>query len=526
MNDNETEYELTLHDYIDILRRRALLMIAVFIVVIVTASAFAILLPPVYQSSGTILIESQQISKDIIASSVTGFASERIEVIKQRVMTRENLLRIIKKYNLFRSENESRVTSELIDDLRDRIEIQMLSTSLGGNRRSKTTIAFSLSFEDRYANLAYQVTNELVTLFLDENIKSRVERATETTQFLSQEAKRLKIDLEKMESLVAAYKQEHAGSLPQNLSLKTAILQRTEIALAELDRDYKATENELKRLERELSASKSGLGVIETPVYRLKQLKAEYRRASTNYKDTHPTIRALKRKIEMLEKGDVSEEDIATPATDTGGMIDSELITKIETLILTTKERLKSIDDQRKPMRAKIALYEKQIIKTPQVELGLSSLLRDHSNAKKKYEEIQAKELSAQIAENLEGENKSERFSLIDPPLLADKPIKPNRAKILLIGLFLALAAAGGIAFLLEILNQRIRGKGALTAVLGESPLVEIAYITTTDEHLQYKRLIKKIIIGIVVFLVITLAIVHFAYMELDLLFYKILARL
>lgn len=524
MNDNETVYELTLHDYIDILRRRALLMVASFIVVIVIASALAILLPPVYQSSGTILIESQQISTSIIESSVTGFASERIEVIKQRVMTRENLLRIIKKYNLFRSKNESRVSSELIDDLRKRIKITMLSTSTGGRRRNQATIAFSIAYEDRYAKLAYGVTNELVTLFLDENIKSRVERATETTQFLSQEAKRLKTDLEKMEALVAAYKQEHASSLPENLSLKTSILQRTETTLANLNRDYEATANELQRLELELSSAKQGMDTVETPVYRLKQLKAEYRQASINYKDTHPTIRALKRKIEMLEKGAVSEEDIATSAT--GALINSELALKLETLITTAKGRLESIDNQRKPMRKKIALYEKQIIETPQVELGLSSLLRDHSNAKKKYEEIQAKQLSAQIAENLEGENKSERFSLIDPPLLADIPIKPNRLKIVLMGLFIALAAAAGIAFLLEMLNQRIRGKGALTAILGESPLVEIAYITTTDERLQHKRIIKKIIIGIVIFIVVSLVTVHIAYMELDLLFYKILARL
>ena len=520
MNEKDTEYALTLHDYFDIIRRRALVMFAAFIVVVVAASTLAILLPPIYQSSGTILIESQQISNKIIETSVSGYARERIEVIKQRVMTRENLLRIMKKYNLFRNKNDSRVTSELINNLRQRIVI-----SLQGGRRGKT-IAFSISFEDRHAELAYGVTSELVTLFLDENIKSRVESATETTNFLSQEAKRLKTDLEKMETLVAAYKQEHAGSLPENLGLKTAILQRTELSLANLDREYKATENELKRLERELTAAKSGLDVVETPIYRLKQLKAEYRQASVNFKDTHPTIRALKRKIEMLEKGAVTEEDIATPATETGVLINNELVLKIETLIGTAKDRLKSIDSQRKPMRKKISLYEKQILKTPQVELGLSSLLRDHSSAKKKYEEIQANQLTAQVAENLEGENKSERFSLIDPPLLADKPIKPNRVKIFMLGLIMALAAAGGIAFLLETLNQRIRGKGALTAVLGYSPLVEIPYITTSDEHVKQKTLIKNSLIGFAIFIVVSLIVVHFAYMELDLLFYKILARL
>lgn len=524
MSEHDSEYELTLYDYIDILRRRAVVMAATFLVVISAASAFAILRPPIYQSSGTILIESQQISSTIIASSVTGFASERIEIVKQRVMTRENLLRIIKKYNLFESKGESRVTSVLVNDLRSRIEIEMLSTSLGGGR-GQATIAFSISFEDGSAEKAYGITSELVTLFLDENVKARVERATETTKFLSQEAKRLKTDLEKMESLVAAYKQEHSKSLPENLSLKTSILQRTESALANLDRDYKATENELQRLELQLFAAKSGSDPVDTPLNRLKQLKAEYRQAIISYKETHPTIRALKRKIGELEKNALAENDIAIPITVTGVLINRELVLQLETLITTSKERLESLNNERKPMRRKISQYEKQIIETPQVELALSSLLRDHSSAKEKYEEIQTKQLNAQIAENLEGANKSERFSLIDPPFLADRPIKPNRKKIILLGLLLAFAAAGGLAFLLEMLNKRLRGKGAVTAVLGYAPLVEIPYITTSEEHEKRKILIIKIGTGLVVFIITSLAILHFTYMELDLLFIKIFSR-
>lgn len=526
MSEINNEYELTLQDYIDILRRRVWLMASIVVVVVGGAMAFAILLPPVYQSSGTILVEAQQISSKIIESSVTGLASERIAVIKQRVMTHENLLRIIKKYNLFNSENESRVTSALVRNLRKRIAINMLSSSVSNRRRGQATIAFSIAYEDRRAELAYRVTSELVTLFLDENIKSRVERATETTQFLSQESNRLKADLEKMESIVASYKQKNANALPQNLSLKTAILQRTEIALAELDRDYKSTENELKRLELELSAAKSGLDTSETPNSRLQQLKLEYYQASINYTESHPTIRGLKRKIEMLEKGTITEQGTTTATNDIGVLISNDLVRNLETQVKTAKERLDSIDEQRKPMRIKVVRFEKDIIKTPLVEQGLSSLLRDHQSAKRKYEEIQAKQLSAQIAENLEGENKSERFTLIDPPILADKPIKPNRLKILMLGIFLAFAAAVGVVFLLEMLNQRIRGKGALAAILGENPLAEIPYITTSNEQLEQKALIVKASIGLAVFFVISLIVIHFAYMELDLLFFKVLARL
>jgi len=516
-NDSNAEYELTLHDYIDILRRRALLMVAVFLLVIITALSFALLLPPVYQSSGTILIESQQISSEFISNSGASFAGERIEVIKQRVMTRENLLRIIRKYNLFSSGVGSRVTSELIDDIRERVDISLLNNNLSGRR---TTIAFSISFQDRHPAQAYQVTNELVTLFLDENIKSRVERATETTAFLEQEASRLKVDLEKIETLVASYKQEHGDALPEHLSLKVDILQRTEAALARLDREYQATQNELNRLDLELTSATEGKGVAGT-MSELEMLRAEYRAAVINYKETHPTVRSLKRKIAALEEaGDSPESAENNPG------LNSALVFKIKTLISTEKGRLASLQAQRKPLRQKLLDLEQQIIKTPQVELALSSLLRDHSNAQKKYEEIQSKQLGAQIAENLEGENKSERFSLIDPPLLADKPIKPNRFKIIILGLFAAFAAAGGIAILLEMLNQRIRGKGALTTALGQAPLVEIPYITTTEERIRQKRLIKKVIIAAIGLFIASLLIVHFAYMELDLLFFKILARI
>jgi len=517
-NNNDIKFELTLHDYIDIFKRRLLVMVGVFVPVFLLGLAIALILPPVYLSTGVILIESQKISKSIISSSITGFASERIAVIKQRVMTRENMLAIMTKYNLFQA-NETRVTSELIDNLRKRIEIEMVAGNMPANRRQRnnSTVAFSISFEDRYAELAYGVTNELVTLFLEENIKSRVELASETTRFLSREAKRLKVNLEKMEGLVAAYKQKHANSLPENLGLKTGILQRTESMLAELNRDYKSTENELQRLELE----KSGLGIIGST---LSQLKSEYRQAQISYKDTHPTIRALKRKIEILEKEKARNDRaiINGTASSMDPLYNNDQAIQLDSLILSTKERLSSLDTQRIPMRKKIAEYEKQIIKTPQVELGLSSLLRDHSSAKLKYEEIQAKQLSAQIAENLEGENKSERFTLIEPPLLADKPIRPNRLKIIFMGLIMAFGAAGGLVFLLEMLNQRIRGKSALAAATGFSPLVEIPYITTSDELLMRKNLIMRSSIAIGVLFVLSLFIVHFTYMDLGLLFTQI----
>ena len=137
------EYQLTLQDYLSIMRRRALPMGIAFVIILGVAIAVALLVPPVYESSATIMVESQQIPKELVQTSVTGYADERIEVIKQRVLTRDNLLRIISKYGIFAHENKHYTPSELIDAMRNLIEIVNISSDIQGRQNSSASIAFS-----------------------------------------------------------------------------------------------------------------------------------------------------------------------------------------------------------------------------------------------------------------------------------------------------------------------------------------------------------------------------------------------
>ena len=95
-----TEYEMSVNDYIAIIKHHAVLLIVSCAAILGVSIAVAMSLPPTFESSGTILIESQQISPELVAANNSTFADERIEVIRQRVMTRENLAAIIDKYNL------------------------------------------------------------------------------------------------------------------------------------------------------------------------------------------------------------------------------------------------------------------------------------------------------------------------------------------------------------------------------------------------------------------------------------------
>ncbi len=516
----KSEYEFTLNDYLSVLKRRALLLGLSFTAILGVSLMVAIAIPPVYESTGTILVESQQISSDLVSANNSTFADERIEIIRQRVMTREHLMRIIDKYKLFAMTGKRLTVSEKVNEMRNAITVALVSAAVKG--RGQVTIAFRLSFEHEQPDVANKVANELITLFLDENIKQRTERASETTDFLTQEANKLRVELEVLENKLADFKQEHGNSLPEHQELRMNMLSRAELELKDVDRDYKTAHEELRFLDLELSAAGTGLtsrssgsNLAADAPQDLGSLKAEYLRLLSLYKDAHPDVRALKRKIAALEEsGDADGE--APVSLD---------VARVQARIAATQARIGSLSRQKQELLSKMDAYEGQILEAPQVERGLVTLMRDHDNARKKYEEIRTKEMSAKISESLEQENKAERFVLLEPPRMPEKPVRPNRKKVVALGFFLALAGSGALVMLLEMLNQRVRGADALASVLGKRVLLSIPYITTKSELSRRSKWLKLLVLSVVVLITTLLVLVHFLYLPLDLLLFKALAR-
>ncbi|HET6892399.1 MAG TPA: Wzz/FepE/Etk N-terminal domain-containing protein [Pyrinomonadaceae bacterium] len=514
------EYSLTLNDYVTILRRRAWLMVLIFFAVLSIALAGAIALKPIYQSTGTILVESQIVSPELIQGSPGGYVDEQIEVIRQRVLTRENLLKIIEKHQLYKEGDESLTVSEKIELMRAQVMLEPVRATAKG-KKNAVTIAFQLSFEGRSPEIAHGVANDLVTLFLNENVRSRTERAGEATDFLTHEADRIKKELDTYESQIAEYKQRHGNALPQHLELTMTMLSRAESELQQVERDRRLADDELKALEAEQKAVNSeGLASgTNLDAAGADALKAEYTRLSSLYKESHPDLRALKRRIAALE----SSADGGSSTANYSPVSIAQQKTSVKLNVV--RQRINDLGEQQRVLRGRIQAHERQISQTPQVERALSILMRDYDNAQKKYAEIRAKQMSAQVTENMVQENKAERFTLIEPPTRPDKPAKPDRVKIILLGFFASFGVPIGLVFVLENINQRIRGANALAAALGHRPLVVIPYITTREQvAARQRRLRYAIIIGVVV-LGLAVGVIHKFYMPLDLLMFKIAGR-
>lgn len=480
-----TEYELTLTDYLSIVRHRAPYMAGVFVVALLITIVVALSMPRTYRSTGTIMVESQHIPDSIVPAAAKNLLDERINIIMQRVMTRESLLQIANKYSLFKESAGTTSTSELIDKMRAHINVEMVEAETAqGNRLSRSTIAFNLSFEDRHPEIAHQIAKDLAALFLDWNVKLRTEGAAETATFLTQESDKLKVEVERLDGKIAAYKMQNSGSLPEQLNIRESALARAENDLHEIEREIRTAEAELR--------GSAGEDTSQT----LPNLKATLANLTSTYTESHPDVRALKRKIEALEHEPAKPEP-----------------------------KLEYLTQQRKILQGKIYQYQNAIARIPLVAGELDALVRDRDNVQKKYEELLNKQTNAKIAQNLESESKSERFFLLEPPLLPEEAFKPDRVKIFVLGLFLSIASSGAAAMILESIDKRIRGVEALTHVLGCRPLIVIPYITTREEEENRRRILKLGIIAAAVAIIVAIVMLHFLYMPLDTLFMKIMAK-
>jgi len=483
-----TEYTPTILDYLSIMRRRARYLIGIFVSVLLIAVIYAITVKPTYRATGTIIAESNQISEEVGTSAIKSQLDEQINVIIQKMMTREYLLSIANKYKLFPGHIATMTTSEIIDKMRSRIIIEKGGDefSIATSRyRNQNSISFTLSFEDKSPEVALQATNDLIALFMDMSAKLRTEGATETAQFLNTQSKQLKATLDELEKKIAKYKREHSNALPEQLTIRMNMLDRAQNDLLEVERDYRSTQENLRSLEVELDAANQGLGDSNLP-QTLPVLKAEYARLSAIYNESYPDVRELKRKIQALEKQG------GTPASGVANIVAAPptlAAYKLQSKIDSDNERLSSLAKQRQILQRKIAESEQAMVETPNVEQGLAVLLRDRDTAQKKYEEIRNNQLNAQIAQNLVSGDKGGHFSVLEAPVLPDIP-KSKRMKILGLGFFLAIASSVGGVIVLESINKRVRGSEELTHVLGHRPLVVIPYINTQEDE-ERKKYIK-----------------------------------
>ena len=534
-----------LRDVLGIVRRRKWAMSLVALVISLAGVALAFFLPPTYRSTATILIEEQEIPSDIVRSAITSYADQRIETIKQQVMTRSTLWRIIEQYGLYKSLRQNSPTEEVLERFTKDIRVDVINAKVIDKRTqspSQATIAFTLTYEGESPDITQKVANELTSLFLGENLKTRERHAEETTSFLKRESEQLAQKIGALESQLATVKQKADGALPELTSLNMSMLNQAERELQDADRDIRTLEEKKTYLEGELASLKPHTPIISAggerildSAERLKAIRAQYASAIGYLWPEHPDVLKLQQEIAALERETGrratpeelhkklrGEQALLASLVDRYGDDHPDVIRSRQVIPSLEKElqrvlsssvqaatvkpenpayinigsqlssvssSLRSIRKSREDIKHRVDTYASRLERTIQLEPAYLDLSRSREESVRKHQEIVSRLLEAEVSKELEVQHKGERFSLIDPPDLPQKPDKPNRPAIMFLGLILAIGGGVGSGALLEQLDRSIRGSSHLGRLAGLSPLAIIPYVPNQDD---LKRLVRQ----------------------------------
>jgi len=573
---DQQEQEKDIQDYIIAVRKRKTAIISIFSVILFLTVSIAFLLPAIYKSSSTILIEQQEIPPELVMSTVTSYAAERIQTIQARVMTRTNLLKMVDKFELYEDERKFETSEEIVERMHEDVSLNVISAEVVDprtGRPSAATIAFSLSFQGESPSKVQRVANELTTLYLNENLTSRSQKATETSVFFKEETQRLGKQIDELESKLAVFKQEHADALPELQALNLNVLQRKETELTTIDTTLRTLEEKSFYLTGQLAQLDPGNPAVPGSADRLKTLRTAYVSVRSKYSDEHPDVLRLKSEIESLEKetgksnntdaiaeqlkflnGELAQKrqkytadhpDIVSLQEKINALNsellavknspvdeyyesqpDNPLYITIESQLAGLESEVKSLKIQRETVLKKINDIEQSLYKAPQIEREYLLLKRDYANAVSRYQETKAKQMQADVAKQLESESKGEKFTLIEPAALPEKPISPNRPAIVFLGFILALGSGLGFAIVADAISGAVRGARSIQRSLGALPLSVIPYEMNLQDRVKIKRIKKRVVLLFITVIVSALLFIHFVVSPLDVLWFRILRKI
>ena len=505
---DETAKGPGLSGLLDILRRRRMLAVLPFLFVLTAAVSLAVFLPSLWTARSLVLVNRQAIPERYVTPTVQADIEARLLTLSQEILTPERLTQIARQYGLYRN---ARSTDDLVDRMRKDIRIELMDQREQRGRESRSFL-FTVSYTAANPVVAARVANTLSSLYIEENGRQREQAAASTSEFLGTQLRDLRERLQTQERQITAYKEKNLGELPEQKDVNLRTLERLQqqLQLAH-ENNRRATErrqmltNALGEIDTTVATtapSTAGPSVTpaDTAAARLNLLRQELAMTQTRFSDRYPDVVQLKEQIRVLEAKVEAEKQAAAamPKAVAGApkRIGRDLrvppenayVASLMTQLDQATVEAKTSAEEIRGINGQIAVYTRRLENTPKHEQELAILTRDYDTSKELFKSLLTKRGEADMASELELRQKGENFRVIEPARLPERPAGPNRFRLLLVGLALALGASGAAVVLAEQVDTSFRRVDEIRSTLPLPVLSAIPRITTEQDRARTLR--------------------------------------
>lgn len=507
--------------YAKLLSRRLPAMAVIFILCTCMGLVMALRLPTLYKTSAKLLVESSQIPENMVRSTIQVNASEQLQLIEQRLMTRANLIEIAREAGVFPNQSQMN-PDDIVREMRAKTGI---SRSAGRNRATLMT----LSFSHTSPRTAAAVVNQYVTRVLATSSDFRAERAEGTLEFFRQEVSVLSQNLDLQSAKIVQFKNDNADALPENLEYRLGRQSLLQERLARAERDLELLLNQRASIQR-IYDTTGTVANIEDPSspeeQQLQLLQVELRQALSVYSDQNPRVKILRSRIERLQEQIV---DIAASQTETEDDVSLEETARLSALDLSLTElatREEALQQEIETTTSELAQLEESVSRTPANRIALAAMERELENVQRLYTVATQNLADARMGERIELSSRGERVTVLEPASVPTSPSSPNRPVIVAMGVMMGGGLSLGLFVLLEILNSVIRRPTDIVSALGITPLATLPrFETVADRRNRRLKQIGSLALAAVL-VPVALWAVDTYYMPVDILFEKIIRRL
>ncbi len=496
--------ELTMDDYLSMLRRRATVILIPALLVPLIGFLVSYFFTAKYTSQSLILVEGQKVPETMVQPVVSEDLAARMATLQQQVMSQTNLQPVVER--VFPGRNSQEV-GQIIDEIRLNMTVEPVVTDLSqaaGKKRGGQSTAvpgFYVKYTAARPREAKQICDELTNLLVNENLKSMQAAATGTSDVLSKGLEDAKQRLDQLDSQLADFKKQYVGQLPgdeeNNLKILMGLNSQLESNTQTLNRAQQDKAYTESLLAQQVAAWKSTQTSTnpQTLEKQLSDLQSQLLSLQARYTDDHPDVIKTKADIAEVKKklAEVNKatSDASDAANDKASATEPPEIRQLRMQVHQYADLITAATADQKRLEHQIAAYQGKVSLSPQVEEQYKGLTRDYDNAQKSYQDLLAKKSTADLTVKMTNQSEGERMFVLNPADVPDAPSFPNRLLFAGGGLAAGLALGCGLAMWLELRDNSIRTEADAEAALELPLLVSVPWVgvaagTNGDNRLKF----------------------------------------
>jgi uncharacterized protein involved in exopolysaccharide biosynthesis len=452
-------------------RRRLMVAVVAFATVIAGAIAFALYLPDLYQAHATVLIERPL--GDTVRTSATDNLESRLYAIQSTILSRDRLTELIERFKLYPELRQKGSPDEVLTQARDDIKWKPNGPEQVSGRSKTVTFTLTYTGDDR-RNVA-EVANTVAGFYASFNGQMRTSEAQSATAYYKAQldtARARSNDARvKMDSFVAA----NQSQLPQSAGVGAATYARLSDELTRIRTEQGRITNLKVQLEedlladqRTLATSSAATAVPEMPGFEpskeLRDLGEQLSKARESvatmeqkgFAAGHPdlirdrmAVSRLELEIDTLrakELADYKAREEAATKNATGDAAGKTPVTRTmprsQRSINDYNAELARLKEQQERIQDQMNVMMTRFDTAPAVQNQFQLLQSEWEGAKEASDQAQRRYEEAKQNEQIETSGQAERFTILEAAIPPEGPSAPNRPRLLIMGLLLALAAA------------------------------------------------------------------------------------